>query len=535
MTYSDDILNVNAYLRSKMRKNANDSQALLNRMQKQGEEYRSMIDQSKSMLAEAQAMAAQLGVDLSDLELPQEEATNKFSWKDSTELLISLPKDYDFAKAFEELRQEAHAAGFTNVQPEDLLSPEEMASAEAFYAEIESRFEKATKLRGKDIFVMTIAIALRIICKAVFPLFKFKGEAPDLPTPDEFIPAEVTQPEPYWTAPPEIPAVPQETAALDAFSGVSVGDVIRTTKNVSGTIAKGEQILSRVTGKQPKTVGIKGHMQIVSDPIPFDIPDNEHFAHKDALGYNRWFGWLFGVLNIMTDTVTTSKMSSFSVIQPFGGAAHPTVNQKISTLMHLLLPVMTNTPSNESMLAAVMREAVVLRNSDVPPEVIEILGQTFASDEKTRSHFQTVGNVMQTVIPKIGTLTKKSQDSIASIIFDVTRDAAITAFLNQLITAIHIVMYNPETDGPADTYAIRTNTILTTSNVISAVCNSIPALITKNPAKIDFAGVITSCLSMFNSTRFWIDVKADYLFNSYMPGIEEQMSIVDKYFVFTEE
>ena len=553
MTYSDDILNVNAYLRSKMRKNADDSMALAQDMEDLGKSYQEMLRDSKALLTKAQALAAELGVDISDLEMPQIESANQLDCSDSTDLLVHLPKDYDFAQAFERLRKEAHAAGFTNTRPEELLSPEEIASAEAFHEEIEARFEKATSLRSKDVLVMSIAVALRIICKLLFPLSKLKGAATD----NHFQPS--SQPAQDQAASALLPADDEQTpTAVDAFAGVNMDDLIRSTKSVSKTITTGDQVISKATGRQPMFVGIKSYSQILSDPIPFDMPDNEYFSHQEALGYNKFLGWLFGVLNIMTNTVTTTKLNTFSVIQYNGGAAQPAGLQKISTFVHLLLPVMTNTPNKDALLASVVREAGVQNITKAPPEhVSDMLKKIFDEEERTLSRIQTTGEAATTASGFIGQTIEEIEQSlpvgshpkaastmsktkgvlgaIPGVIFDITRDTAIIAFLNKLITAIHSVMYDPETDGPVEMYAIRTNSILTTSNVIATAFNSLEAVISKNPAKIDFAGVITSCISIFNSTRFWIDVKSNYLFNAYMPGIEEQTSLVDKYFVFTDE
>ena len=42
-----------------------------------------------------------------------------------------LPADFDFQKDFRRLVKEAHQAGFTQVYPEQLLSPQEIARANA--------------------------------------------------------------------------------------------------------------------------------------------------------------------------------------------------------------------------------------------------------------------------------------------------------------------------------------------------------------------------------------------------------------------
>lgn len=543
MTYFDDILNVNGYLREKMRKNAEKSRDLMERIEREKAGYAALKSDVNALLAQLEALADQLGV-----QMPPEEPPEEKSVKNCAELLVKLPDNYDFAMAFEKLRDEAHAAGFRDVHPEDLLSKAEMDEADAFYEAIEANFKEKTQLRGKDMAVLAAAVAAHIVCKAVFSL-QLKGE--DHQAAEEVLQAvketqtSAAQAEPFWTAPPTVEPGGEEAPMLDAFAGVkldfmptlekgtdagvdrrgmTVADLLRNMRSFSGTLSQGEQVISRLTGSRRKSVGVKMDYRILGDSIPFDMPDNEFFQRKDALGYDKWLGWVFGVLNIMTDTVTTRKMRSFSVEQPMGSGQHPTIVQKISTPVHLVLPVMASGNIKNSLLAAVVREAGVLEVTKAPPEeVAMLLARTFAEEEKNLALLQEAGNAANYIPEEL---------DWGAAIWGITRDTAVAAFLNQVITAIHALMYDPETDGPVETYAIRTNTVLTVSSAIAAMFNSLPALIEQNPAKIDFAGIITTCLSVFNSTRFWIDVKTEYLLRAYQPGVEEQLAIVDKYFEF---
>ena len=518
MTYFDDILNVNAYLREKMRKTAETSQVLMERIEESQKKQASLKTQADALLAQAEALAAQLGIDVpQDPDVPALATDEEAS--DCVELLIRLPDNYDFSMAFEKLRQEAHAAGFTNVHPEELLSPDEMDQAERFHQEVESRFEQATELHGKDIAILAAAVAARIICKAIFSV--------PLPKEDQAAAMEVEQ---HWTGMPVANDNTDHPApAIDALEGVDLKalDLVGLQNNAqtfADTLSQSERMISQFTGRTPKTIGIKMDARILQDSIPFDMPDNEYFGRDDALGYNRWLGWIFGVMNIMTDTVTTKQMRSFAVDQPIMAGQYPTIVQKISTPLHLMLPVMTSRNIKDSLLAAVVREAGVLQVTKAPPqEVARVLTHTFQEEQKNISLLQEVGNAAQVLPPKLG---------LGSTVINITRDTAIAAFLNQLITAVHALLYDPEQDGAVETYTIRTNKILTISNTIATVFNSIPALIEQNPAKIDYAGVITTCLSVFNSTRFWIDIKTNYLVSVYQPGVEEQMSLVNKYFEF---
>lgn len=75
----------------------------------------------------------------------------------------------------------------------------------------------------------------------------------------------------------------------------------------------------------------------------------------------------------------------------------------------------------------------------------------------------------------------------------IERDMEMASFINKLITTVHAVQYNPACDGDVHTYAIRTNKILTISNGIAAMINSVPAMISEDLSKLDFAGLM-GCL-----------------------------------------
>lgn len=456
--YYDDILNVNAYLRQKMKNNMSKTQKLIYDFQRLDSQFDKMHYDTDILINEMQQIAENMGIDVSDI-VKKEEKRSLENIGDCVELLVRLPDDYNFSSAFQKLCEEAHEAGFTDVHPEELLSEEEMKAAEDFSQALDARFEMETGMTTKDLSILTAAIVIRVVCYYGFRLLEKNGE----------LNSEASL------------KMAQEFAAHD-FMPI-----------------------------------IRGERQILFENVPFDLPDNRYFKRSEILGFHPQMGWLIGVMNILTSTVTTSKRESYSVIHTLKNLSDFQIDSKVSTLVHVVYPVLRNlSDSKDALLAAVVREADVLKVTKAPiQDVFRLLDDTIVAE------VQNIGMI------------EKCQRLAASSSFDfegVVRDAETASFINKLITAVHAVQYDPVCDGDVRMYAVRTNKVLAISNAIAAMINSIPSIISRDLNKLDFAGILSTCLSAFSSTKFWIEVKSNYLVSAYKQEIDKQMEMIDRYF-----
>lgn len=464
MFYFDDILNVNAYLRSKMKKNVNTTQELLDKCKNLNIAFDTLRNQADDLFLEAQQLANNMGVDISDIVSMQSDKEYP-EIASCSELLVEIPDKFDFSIAFKELCEEAHAAGFTDVHPEDLLSAEEMKHAEDFSNALDSRFRAETGLSSKDMNILNIAIAIRVFWHYTI-VFLFPRT---------------------------------ETENINNFK--SNGLICSMADNTSGV---------------PR---IRNESQIINEGIPFDLPDNKYFSHSDILGFHPWLGWLIGVINILTNTVTTQKMESYSVTQSLYEPSLPEIEQKIPTFFHLLVPILCGFFDNkESILAAVVREASVLHPANTPVDDVSFLVKKAIEFEKSNQNILNKAQIFSDVLPNN----------------DMTEDVSFI-FINKLITAIHAIYYNPDVDGNVQMYAVRTNKILTISSAIAALIDSIPAAVSRDVSQVDFGSIVTTCLNAFNSIRFWVEAKTNYLVSEYKKEIDEQMKILDKYIKVSSE
>ena len=500
MQYFDDILNVYAFLRHQAQQEA-EKMGVIGRELKQlqsdiAETTRRADDLEKdadSFLQKAMAMASKLGVDISDLTASP--AAEKQPAEEKPAILpsgkIRFPKDYDFNQGFAKLVEQAHAAGFTDVHPEELLTPEEMANAHAFGMQLDEQFEEATRLRGKDLVVLMAAVAVRLalrflrICKADVP-------------------------ENAATADTQPAAQP----VTDAASGVDIGSILQESGGYDAPLASssasssglGFGDLSGFFGGAPQ---IRPRTRILMEQPSFDIQDQ-------IVGFDKYLGWLFGVTNILTDTVTSKQMKSYTVARFPEPTAKPLVDQEVSTLAGVLYPAIRAADANkESVIAAVVQEAVALGVDTDGRSTLQLYEQ--AADLEQRS---------SELANQTGTMLDSFWQGK-----NIVQDIAVTSLVNTIVAAIHSLSYRSE-DGDLNLYAIRTNHIILYSSVIAAFAGNLPALVSRDITQMDPASIITALLSLFYSTSFWIEVKTDFLVNAYKAELQPILDQLNERFEF---
>lgn len=263
---------------------------------------------------------------------------------------------------------------------------------------------------------------------------------------------------------------------------------------------------------------IRSYQEILREKIPFDIEDNTLFDRKDIAGFDKCLGWLVGVLNILTNTVTTYRLKSYCVIQPAEERMKPCAGREISTLLGVVKPVLQNVPFDKAaMIAAVIQEARALGYCNADSSQIGELFQTAVElEEKNNALWDKVQ-------PVLGSFKPDWSESISG--------TEMVSQINTIVAAVHAILYDKR-ECSLDMYTIRTNKIITYSNAVSTVINSLPAIIEEDITSLDFAGIISTCLRLFHSTRFWIEVKANFLVSEYKKEIDREMRKIDRYFIY---
>ena len=536
MNYFDDILNVYAHLSSKAKKAADTTRNLARKAAGLDSSFQELNTQADSLLADADALLAKayaladaLGVDTtglsphkSDTELDLPEPV---SGSVSADIRIPIPINHDYHNEFQKLVSEAHEAGFIDVHPEELLTREEMAHAEAFSDQLDAEFRAATKLQPKDLVVLLIAVAVRVLVYFLsrkIQAIRSQNTAQDstqesaAPAP-QVLPPESTAP---LNASPASFSLGNAPAMLpiNAAQGVDINGMLGNLSNHSNAVNTGQSFVDKITDKFVQPVRILDHTTILEQNTPFDIQDTDLFQKDDIVAYHKYLGWIIGTLNILTDTITTYNLKSYTITRPMPGIGKPCVNQEISTIFSVINPVMQSAGFyKDSVAAAAVQEALTQGFGKASAQDVRTLfGRAMELENKTASFTEEAK----------GILSGFNAEWAACV-----GDIAGTALINTIVSAVHAILYE-EKDGSLDTYSIRTNTIILYSSAMATVINSLPAIASKNIADLDFAGILTSCISLFQSTKFWIEAKTAFLVSAYKPALDQELAKLDQYFQY---
>lgn len=88
---------------------------------------------------------------------------------------IELPKaSISRKKEWDELVQDAYTEGLYDTSIDDLLTPVELACADAEYKDIKLRFSKATRMNKTDIAFLMLTVALQVTRQYIFSNEKFR-------------------------------------------------------------------------------------------------------------------------------------------------------------------------------------------------------------------------------------------------------------------------------------------------------------------------------------------------------------------------
>ena len=518
MEYFDDILNVYAYLFSKSQKLVEDATKITEGISELTGEFEEIDEKAKSIdatidadILTLRALAEELGIDVSDIPSAPTDAAAPKVPEEAEKLRfgkIELPDDFDFEKDFERLVAEAHEAGFTNVHPEELLSKEEIEQASGFEDRLDAEFAAATGLTKGDIAVVGVAVIFRVFLHFImqkvlyidpqYPLGESNGSGMNHEN---------------GTALPDGGA---DIGNIDATQGYDIGDMMRDMKMPQNLAQVAGAAALSVPDTFFKPVNILDYNTILNMDRPFELRNTSLFEKNDILAYNKVAGWVMGVANLLTNTVTTFNMRSYSVNRAdlLNG---PYADKEISTLS-VLRPVIRNLSMNkESVVAATLQEALTLGFGNADPTKIRLLYKRSAELENRTYH----------IMEKSTNIMRRFNFSLASCMGEI---AAVT-LLNSVISALHAMMYDEEKDGSLDLFSIRTGKIILCSGAVSTIINSIPAFVNQDITKLDFPGMITTLFSYFSSTKFWIEVKAQFLFSEYKKELDKEMEKIDKYFL----
>lgn len=327
---------------------------------------------------------------------------------------------------------------FLELEKETLRVAEIMRNAPEILEELDRQFSEATQLTKTDLVFLFMAVGLQCLRQYVFSSDKFRLEAND-----------------------------------------------------------GDKLIKKIVPKRWE--------DILTQSVPYDaIQRTEEFrnaygstglsgtTHRyRTLGHDPLFGWVFGPINIITDSltksdfITTYSISSMEISGMYDLGTIGAFNDSYSKIAaeKYLLPVAT------------IRQAIhfgsdYFTKQGLPLPMVSSLNNDFAKTLVTRFNVD---------------------------MYSVMRSAALSTLINSIILFVHSLFYDKSSGVRAEIYAVRTRKILSYSNLLASVSNiiyvGVNAYLANTTAlkKLDVGGLLVTIYRLVSDYRYVAQIKKEFL------------------------
>lgn len=375
---------------------------------------------------------------------------------------------------WDDLVRQANENSPVTVELEDILTVDEINAAFEELHQIEQAFSKKTSIVNKtDLSFLAVATALQVAKSLLFPYIADKFHYGD-----SFDPAK-------------------RLAHND--------ETIEKAHRKANDSFRDEHL---------KTHGTGYWINLLYQTPPYDITRGSADAGINlggayhrlyTLGHDPILGWLFGTMNILTDTMTLNDLSSYRVsrnpMRIVGG------NVPLWALFQQSYAEVKADPLN--LPAALFAEAQHLKSDEytklgLPVPLVSSFNEDFASE-----------------------LYKSNYDALCF-----ARDAkivgasfAISKIFDLIILLAHLQFCEETEDKKL--YEVRTRKILLVSNAIASTSTVINASITKNPKNLDIGSLLNLATRLFSDTRFILRIKQEYINSEISNRMQKELQEVD--------
>jgi hypothetical protein len=255
--------------------------------------------------------------------------------------------------------------------------------------------------------------------------------------------------------------------------------------------------------KLVKNIVPKKYEDILLSSVPYDAvrkkdPDLDTdlggTTHRyRTLGHDPVLGWIFGPMNILSDSLTKSDfITSYTIKNMIICDQIPTMN--------------------------VFNTAYGQISNDFYTLPIAILRQAlhFGSDYFTKYGLP---------VPVIGSIDNEISKILVTKfnidVFSVTRGFILSSLINFIISSIHRLFYEKKETGDELLFTVRTRKIIKYSNIIASSSNFIYVTIksffgdTKSFVKFDLGGLIVTLHRIFTDIKFIGELKREFIMNRF--------------------
>ena len=392
-----------------------------------------------------------------------------------------------------DLVHEAQLTHPDKVELEDILTQEEFQSAYRDLQNIEYQFSNATRLNRRDVAFLAIATAIQTVRSALF------GQ---LSNHLSSIGNRITD--------KEGDALVKESKEKYKQQHEDKWDSKKDSKGSRSRKEEGK------TWKEIVFSGVPYDVITGSKDVGLGLSGQNH--RLKTLGHDPVLGWLFGTINILTDTITP---------------AHPFSSYRVKKVKTTKTIVPPNLP-----YPIVFGEAIDLATSGkhLLPASVFRQGLHYKSDFYTKKGLPIP--LLEVFAESLaGKLYQEGYDSLQVLQKSNHALSAIAAELfNMLIGLIHGLFYQPTVDAKKseelrlkerNLYEVRTRKILLISNSIATTSNVAIAALTQNPNYVDLGGLFVTLSRLFRDIRFITRIKQEFIQDILDKEFQEELLELD--------
>lgn len=207
-----------------------------------------------------------------------------------------------------------------------------------------------------------------------------------------------------------------------------------------------------------------------------------------TLGHDPLLGWVFGTMNILSDSLTKTDFTTYAVKIPYVTGMYPD-----GLAGAFRCATMQASYDKFNLPAAITRQAIhfgsdYFTKQGLPVPLITIVDNSLAQSM----------------------LTKWNID-----MYSISRGASFSVLINAIIAFIHQLFYDEAVDGAASLYEVRTRKILSYSNAIASGSNIIYVALSQDLTKLDVGGMLVTLYRLLSDYKFMQSVKQEFLENEW--------------------
>jgi len=244
---------------------------------------------------------------------------------------------------------------------------------------------------------------------------------------------------------------------------------------------------------------------IVFDGVPYDITKGSSsfkremegaYHRQHTLGHDPILGWIFGTMNILSDTITLEDFTTFNVCMDKGMKRW---TGRTTCVKGFCEAVESIKEDQNRLPAAVFAQALHLKS-----DVFTKLGLPIP--------------ILETFAPGLAnSIYKEGYDSLCLVkdVAVIGVQAVASIIINMLISCIHGLFYDPEKHKSRELYEVKTRKILSISNVIASTSNIIWVGVEKAWNDLDIGGILVTIYRLVTDVKFISEVEQEYLENEW--------------------